>query len=497
MEKTSQKLEKWSTKNVVLNVLTYVLNAGILVLLFAGCLYVNQLAGVADAGDVLGKPAKVIEFSSLVIVLSVILFLYLFFEDRDFLRRATNSEMLFMIMELGVVFCFSFGAGERFSIFLKPFSFVAISVMFLSNRKTAIFVHMLFCVLLSVFDVFAASSFSITENADMLIAFLIMGITSGIIATFVMFNVYSRIKLFLMSVIVSVPNVIFSLVFIAEGDLISNIQNLSAGFLSGPLSVAIFIITLPFFESIFKRVSCFKFSELNDHKSKLIKRLITEAPGTFNHSIILSNIAEACATAIGEDALLAKTCAYYHDVGKLRHPEFFKENQAEGTNPHDDLTPELSTNIIKSHTKDGYNLLIRNGIPKEIADVCLQHHGTMPILYFYDKAKKFTDSEVDIKKFCYDGPKPQTRIAAIIMIADGCEAAVRTLKDRSRENVKAMVHKIVNDRMQLGQFSECEITLKELDIIIQTAINNLTGVYHSRIEYPKINLENIDASEGL
>ena len=191
-------------------------------------------------------------------------------------------------------------------------------------------------------------------------------------------------------------------------------------------------------------------------------------------------------TAIGEDALLARTCAYYHDIGKLRRPEFFKENQADATNPHDELTPELSSNIVKSHTLDGYNLIIKNRLPKEIADICLEHHGTMPMLFFYAKAKKFTDGEVDINQYCYNGPKPQTKIAAIIMIADGCEAAVRTLQDRSREKVDELVRKIVADRMKLGQFDECEITLKEINIIIHTVVNNLTGIYHNRIEYPKV-----------
>ncbi len=223
--------------------------------------------------------------------------------------------------------------------------------------------------------------------------------------------------------------------------------------------------------------------------------MIEQAPGTFNHSIVVSNIAEACATAIGEDALLARTCAYYHDVGKLRRPEYFTENQADGINPHDELTPELSANIIKSHTLDGHDLLIKNRIPKEIADVCVQHHGTMPMLFFYDKAKKFTDGEVDVNQFSYFGPKPQTKIAAILMIADSSEAATRTLKDRSREKVSAVVRKVVNDRMKLGQFDECEITLKELSIIINTVVNNLTGIYHRRIQYPKVSLEGLEVED--
>ena len=183
---------------------------------------------------------------------------------------------------------------------------------------------------------------------------------------------------------------------------------------------------------------------------------------------------------------------YYHDVGKLRRPEYFTENQADGVNPHNDLTPELSANIIRSHAADGYELLLKNRIPKQIADVCREHHGTMPMLFFYDKAKKFTDGEVDINQFSYTGPKPQTKIAAILMIADGAEAATRTLKDRSREKVTTVVRKLVSDRMKLGQFDECEITLKELSIIINTVINNLTGVYHRRIQYPKVSLEGLE-----
>ena len=141
---------------------------------------------------------------------------------------------------------------------------------------------------------------------------------------------------------------------------------------------------------------------------------------------------------------------------------------------------------------DGYSLVLKNRLPKEIADVCLQHHGTLPILFFYDKAQKLTDGDVDINQYCYQGPKPQTKIAAIVMIADGCEAAARTIQDRSRENVKKVVRKLVDDRMKLGQFDECEITFKELNIIIHTVVNNLTGIYHNRIEYPTVDLTDVE-----
>ena len=162
-------------------------------------------------------------------------------------------------------------------------------------------------------------------------------------------------------------------------------------------------------------------------------------------------MAESCATAIGENPLLARACAYYHDVGKLKNPEFFTENQT-GRNLHDELTPELSTEIIRSHAKDGYDIILKYHLPKILADVAIQHHGTLPIRYFYVKATKYTDGDLDIAKFSYAGPKPQTKIAAIIMIADGCEAKVRTLKDRTADKVEQAVRDIIEERMSFGQF---------------------------------------------
>ena len=481
MKKTkSQKILPWSTKDVVMTVLTYAFN-----IIFIGVLFLLAVH-LTDGIDAYFKDVRTpIHFFILLMLVVAVMVFYFIFEEKDFMKTAANSEMLFLIIELSLVICFA--TGEYVNIYLRPLSLAAILTLFLTNRRTAIFMNFIFCILVFLFDAFIGTKFTIDNYPA-----LIMGFSSGIIATVCLDNVYSRLKLLIMSVIISVPNLVcIAMVIIEHGT-----QNIGAAIassaFSGPLAVAAFLILLPVFEAAFKKVSCFKFSELTDHKSKLIKKMIQQAPGTFNHSIVVSNIAEACASAIGEDALLARTCAYYHDIGKLRRPEFFKENQADGFNPHDDLTPELSANIIKSHTQDGYNLIMKNRLPKVIADVCVEHHGTLPILYFYGKAQKFTDGEVDIAQYCYAGPKPKTKIAAIIMIADGCEAAARSLQDRSRENVKKVVRKIVNERMELGQFEDCEITLKELNIIVHTVVNNLTGIYHSRIEYPKVNLDGID-----
>ena len=483
-KKKSQKVLQWTTKDIVLNVFTYFINTLIIAALFIGTIYLQSRDGSFSFVDYFDNPNSFLHFFILLLLIVALMASYFFFEDKDFLKSAVNSEMVFLIIELSLIICHV--SGAYISIYIRPLALAAVLTLFLSDRRKAIFVNILYCLLTFLFDSLGKTEFLIGEYPV-----LFMGFASGMMAIFCMDKVYSRIRLLTMSLVVTLPTVLCLAMMVINNSKVNTWEALISGFCSGPIAIAAFMVLLPVFEAMFTKVSNFKLAELTDHKAKLIRKMIQQAPGTFNHAIVVSNIAEACAIAINEDALLARTCAYYHDIGKLRRPEFFKENQADGFNPHDDLTPELSANIIKSHAQDGYNLVLKNRLPKVIADVCSEHHGTMPIMYFYGKAKKFTDGEVDIAQYCYPGPKPKTKIAAIIMIADGCEAAARALQDRSRENVKKVVRKIVNERMEMGQFEDCEITLKEINIIVHTVVNNLTGIYHSRIEYPKVNLDGI------
>ena len=170
----------------------------------------------------------------------------------------------------------------------------------------------------------------------------------------------------------------------------------------------------------------------------MIKRLKAEAPGTYNHSVVVSQLAEACAVEIGEDGELARAAAYYHDVGKLVKPEMFTENQSD-YNIHNELSPELSADIIRSHTRDGAKLIKKQHLPDFLADVAVQHHGTLPIKYFYAKALKMSDGEISMANYSYVGPVPQSRIAAIIMIGDAAEAAARSLPNRTPASIEALV----------------------------------------------------------
>jgi hypothetical protein len=201
--------------------------------------------------------------------------------------------------------------------------------------------------------------------------------------------------------------------------------------------------------------------------------------------VVVAGLAESCASAIGENAELARAAAYYHDVGKMRQPEFFTENQGD-TNKHDEMTPELSVDIIRSHTKDGADLLRSYHMPEFFAEVAEQHHGTMPITYFYTKALRMSDGEINIKDYSYLGPKPSSKIAAIIMIADACEASSRSAQDRTPANVEKMVNNIVQQRMDLDQLSDCDLSMSELQTVKETIVGALTGVYHHRIKYPDV-----------
>ncbi len=243
------------------------------------------------------------------------------------------------------------------------------------------------------------------------------------------------------------------------------------------------IILQPLFESIFNLVTNTRLIEMTDHNAPLIKRLIEEAPGTFNHSLMVANYAEVCATAIGENPYLARACAYYHDVGKLINPGYFSENQSD-YNPHDDILPEVSADIIRSHATQGYSLCKEYRIPEEVAVVTLEHHGTLPLAVFYHKAKQLTDSFVDEKDYAYVGPTPRSKIAAIIMICDSGEAAIRAMDNPDAEKVDKLLHSLIHQRISQGQFDNCDITMRDLDVIRTTIIDAFGGQYHRRVKYP-------------
>jgi len=258
---------------------------------------------------------------------------------------------------------------------------------------------------------------------------------------------------------------------------------------SGLLTAVLVIGLMPFFEVTFGILSALKLVELSNPNHPLLRKLLTETPGTYHHSLMVGNLSEAAAESVGANGLLCRVGSFYHDVGKTKRPLYFIENQNASGNPHDKLDPKVSASIIIAHAKDGADMLKAHKLPKPIRDIAEQHHGTTLLKYFYFKAVKQAQeqgAEIDFTEddYRYPGPKAQSKEAAIVGIADCVEAAVRSLDHPKVEQIEAMIAKIIKDRLDDQQFNECDLTMKELDKIAETLKEAVIGMFHSRIEYP-------------
>jgi putative nucleotidyltransferase with HDIG domain len=253
--------------------------------------------------------------------------------------------------------------------------------------------------------------------------------------------------------------------------------------------------------SVFGILTVFQLLELANPSQPLLRRLLVETPGTYHHSLMVGNLAERAAEAIGADPLVTRVAAYYHDIGKLANPLAFIENQAGGENIHDQLDPEVSAGILKQHVVDGIDLAYKAHLPKALIAYIPQHHGTAIMSYFHARANDLAGpgAAVDERKFRHSGPKPQTREAALIMLADGVEASVRSLAARDEPSIRAMVSRIIDERTTDGQFDECDLTLRDLERIREAFVGQLLGMYHTRIAYPQntvVELESRRAAAG-
>ncbi|MFJ8527930.1 HD family phosphohydrolase [Bacillus sp. NPDC094106] len=254
---------------------------------------------------------------------------------------------------------------------------------------------------------------------------------------------------------------------------------------SGIISSILAMGILPYLESGLGIVSSMKLVELSSPNHPLLRKILLEAPGTYHHSVMVANLSEAACEAVGANGVLARVGAYYHDIGKTVQPHFFIENQMGIENPHDKLDPETSRDIIIAHVTNGVKMLEEHHIPQEIIDIAGQHHGTTLLKYFYYKAIKEDKEKYTEEMFRYPGSKATSKESAIVGIADSVEAAVRSMNHPTPEQINNLVQSIIKDRLQDGQFSECELTFKELQIVGKTLCETLNGIFHSRIKYPE------------
>jgi len=331
--------------------------------------------------------------------------------------------------------------------------------------------------------------------------YVLVSVISGIVAVYSIRKATQRSSLTHAGLIIAGVNIII----ISALGLINNdgyyliLQNNLWGVLNGFLAVILTIGILPFLESYFDITTSFKLMELSNPNQPLLKKMILEAPGTYHHSIVVGNLSETAAEEIGGNGLLARVGAIYHDIGKIKRPYFFTENQEAYKNIHDEMEPSLSALVIASHVKEGIELAKKNKLPKDIIDIIAQHHGTNLITYFFHKALKENGSANDAvaeENYRYSGPKPQTKEAGIILLADSLEAATRSLTNPTPTRIKTLVKEIIQKNLENGQLEECDLTLKDLDKIGDSFSRILTGMFHSRVEYPDEDLIKKIKEEG-
>jgi hypothetical protein len=257
--------------------------------------------------------------------------------------------------------------------------------------------------------------------------------------------------------------------------------------LAGMLASTLASMLLPGLESLFKITTDIRLLELSNLNAPMLRRLSVEAPGTYHHSLMVATLAASAAESIGANPLLTRVAAYYHDIGKILKPEYFVENQSYGSNKHEELSPNMSCLIIGRHVKDGMQLAEESGLPQRISDMIPQHHGTRVMTYFYQKARDSIEdqsSEIIEADFRYPGPKPQSKEAAIIMMADSVEAASRTLSDPTPAQIQGMIDRLADAIIKDNQFDECDITLRDVQLVKESFFKILAGIFHHRIDYP-------------
>jgi putative nucleotidyltransferase with HDIG domain len=266
------------------------------------------------------------------------------------------------------------------------------------------------------------------------------------------------------------------------------IGGVPAGFMGGIFSSLTAMMLIPLLESTFNYTTDVKLLELSNLNHPLLKEMIVKAPGTYHHSMMVGSMVEAASEEIGANPLLGKVMCYYHDIGKLEHPNYFIENQKQGHNPHDNISPYMSKTLLIAHVKDGVEMGMDHKLGAPIIDGIIQHHGTTLISYFFNKAiDQKTDDEPDVgeEEFRYPGPKPQFREAALCMLADSIEAAARSLDEPTPVRLQNIVRNIIQRKFMDGQLDECNLTLRDLSRVEAAFVKILIGIYHQRIDYPK------------
>ncbi|MCX7927588.1 MAG: HDIG domain-containing protein [Candidatus Omnitrophica bacterium] len=416
-----------------------------------------------------------------VIVLFLLCLLWYF----SFLQRTISSE----VKLLHVLFLFILVVVPSYFILSKGLAIYFIPFSFASMLATLLFSDRILSFILTTATAFVVSHFS--PNGQTTEALFLV---SGLVSAILVYDARRRNTIINAGIFIGILQAITYLlasnsIYRFNPELVSVVLGL---LINGFVSAIIVLGCLSIFEHLFKTVTNIHLLELADFNNPVLNRLMLEAPGTYHHSLVVGNLSEAAAKAVGANALLARIGAYYHDIGKLTKPEYFNENMGLTQNIHDTLAPNMSRLVIMNHVNEGVELAKRHKLNPRLIDFIQQHHGKSLVYYFYRRAIEngHQIEEISEEGFRYPGPKPSSKETAIVLLADSVEAASRALKNPTPAQLEETVHKIINNKFIDGQLDECPLTLKDLEIIATVFSHILSGMYHHRLDYPEEKSDN-------
>jgi putative nucleotidyltransferase with HDIG domain len=437
----------------------------------------------------------------LLATLLVVLLLAWIWRYRQELWHRARALMLLGLVLLVTALAYQLTAGRSILPFFVPGAAASMLVAILLGAGPAMTITAMLAILAG-----AVNGLSLE-----IATYVFIGGLTGVIAV----RRGDRVGVFLQAgLAIVVANIVVVSIFSLLGarDLTGILQLWGASVVAGVGSAVATVGTFQVVGNLFGILTVFQLLELANPSQPLLRRLLLETPGTYHHSLMVGNLAERAAEAIGADPLLARVAAYYHDVGKLANPGAFIENQTGGQNVHDDLPPEVSAQVLRAHTADGIDIAYRAKLPKPLIAFIPQHHGTALMGYFWSKAceqaaapygglataaGRAAAEALDQRRFRHSGPKPQSREAAILMLADGVEASVRSLANHDEPTIRAMVGRIIEERLDDGQFDECDLTLRDVERIREAFVSQLLGMYHQRIAYPQNKVVELEARRNV
>lgn len=428
--------------------------------------------GMVESGETGTNPLSIVGTALLLLCAYGVLYLYMRRYGHEYLRSDGLLLMIAIVFALTMLLC-SAGITKSIDSYLLPIIAGTALLAILLDIRFAITYNAVISILsVLIFD------------GD--VYNLICLVLSGTLSAFVFTRRGLRHTLVYSAVIqILCQFCLYFAIGVMEGLEIRNalVRGLH-GMGAGTISSVLIIGTLPFWEYAFDVTTPFKLLELANPDQPLLKRLLTEAPGTYHHSLMVGNLAEVACEAVGGNALLARTGAYYHDVGKLKRAQYFKENQ-HADNPHDKMSPQLSASIIISHVKEGAELARHHRLPGAIRAIIASHHGNSLVSFFYHKEQIENDGTADESKFRYPGPRPQTREEAIVMLADSVEAAVRSIEQKDEPGIREMVQKVLRGKLNEGLLGESGLTLRDIETVESAFVHVFCGYFHTRIQYPE------------